>query len=740
MRYAAKLDLPFAVSTNGHGWMMFNAVTGLQSAIETLPTPSEAWDLYCESHELNSEAKQLLLSSFSDDLKNPDGTVRELRYYQRRAIHEVLARLANAEKRLLLVMATGTGKTMTSMQLVWKLWNHRKHVNELAGTGQAYKVLFLADRKVLVEDPLNKTFKPVFGESAIRVRAQERRYSRDLYFATYHAMDAASGEDVDADAQEASLLENYPPDFFDLVIVDECHRGSAREDSAWRQILDHFSGAAKLGLTATPVQRSNADTFGYFGNPVYEYSLKQGIEDGFLAPYTIRRAVFSADADGVVIDDGQLDDLGQSMDAGIYTTRDFERRLRLPQRTARIAEHLDRVIGDSLDRAVVFCVDAEHALSLVGELRNLRPEKTRQDPEWVSRIMTAERDKDRLLENFTDPEQSSPQIAVSTRLLSTGVDIQDLKYVAIARSVGSVADFKQIIGRGTRLYPDKDKYEFEIVDYVGATGMFHDEEFDGPPLKEPVVDEIDDDGTIRTVPAGGENAGPGTGDEAPARVEDPGVDYQPGGSGEVDDGSSTVDPQMRPGRVVFELKGVSVERVGESFYVHDVESGKPRLVKYIDFAKETVLSEFHQPEELLRAWANPEGREKVKLLLRSRRIDLAKVAGELGVAAGEPIDSVDLLLRLAWDIPQQTRSERARSVRRKHAEDIERLSELAQKVVLALLETYGESGVDEISSVAVVQVDPFIGFGTPAEIARSFGGRDEWHTMRRTVQEWLYGS
>ncbi|MCU1434308.1 MAG: hypothetical protein JWR71_1033 [Pseudarthrobacter sp.] len=323
-RYATKLDVPFAVSTNGHGWVLFNSVTGLQTPVEKLPTPEEAWDLFCRSHELNDDAKDLLLSGFSDELKNPDGTVREMRYYQRRAVHEVLARLANGEKRILLVMATGTGKTMTAMQLVWKLWNYRKQTNARSGGQQAYKVLFLADRKVLVDDPLNKTFRPVFGDPAIRVRTQERRFSRDIYFATYQALDSKVLSDSDPDAEEASLLKNYPPDFFDLVIVDECHRGSAREDSSWRQILERFSGAAQLGMTATPVLKSDADTYAYFGNPAFEYTLKQGIEDGFLAPYTIRRAVFSADADGVEIEDGQLDDFGVDMAEGTYTTRDFE--------------------------------------------------------------------------------------------------------------------------------------------------------------------------------------------------------------------------------------------------------------------------------------------------------------------------------------------------------------------------------------------------------------------------------
>ncbi len=738
IRYATKLDVPFALSTNGHGWVLYNGITGMQAAVDHLPAPAEAWDLFTESHGLNGEAQELLLSSFSDELKNPDGSVRELRYYQRRAVHEVLARMACGEKRLLLVMATGTGKTMTAMQLVWKLWNHRKRSNELAGTGQSFRVLFLADRKVLVDDPLDKTFRPTFGDSAIRVRTKERRFSRDVYFATYQAIDSRVREESDADLEEASLLENYPSNFFDLVIVDECHRGSAREDSSWRKILDHFSDATMLGMTATPVQKSDADTFEYFGNPVFEYSLKQGIEDGFLAPYTIRRAIFSADADGVVVEEGEVDDFGNLMDEGTYATRDFERRLRLPQRTKRIAEHLDGIISDSRDRAVVFCVDANHAASLAAELRNLRPEKTLRNPEWVSRIMTVEREKDRLLGEFTDPEQDSPQIAVSTYLLSTGVDIQDLKYVVIARRVGSVADFKQIIGRGTRLYPDKGKYEFEIIDYVGAVDHFYDPEFDGPPLKPPMTEEIHDDGSVTTAPLP-PAAAAGTDIDFSSGVQDPGSSYEAGGSGEIA-ADDDVDPIVRPGRVTFELAGHLVELRGEMFYVHDVESGKPRLVKHVDWARETVLREFSQPDALLRAWADPENRSNVKLLLQERHIDLERLAQELGGSAGAAIDSVDYLLRLAWNVPQLTRAERARNVRVKHAAEIDRLSGMAQQVVHALLDVYGSSDIEEISSTSVVHVPPFTTIGAPTEIARSFGGSAQWHTMRRTVQEWLYGA
>jgi type I restriction enzyme R subunit len=378
----------------------------------------------------------------------------------------------------------------------------------------------------------------VFGDAVVRVSTRDARHSPDVYFATYQGLTTAHQDpDVPADAAETrELLQNYPPDFFDLVIVDECHRGSARADSEWRGILEHFGSAVQLGLTATPTDRNGVDTFEYFGNPVFTYSLVEGIEDGFLAPYRIRRVVFNVDADGFEVVEGQRDVDGQLIPAGTYGTRDYERRLRLPDRTRAMARRIVEVVGDTDDRAVVFCVDAAHAFTMCEELRKLRPDRTRRDPEWVARIMSVERaEKDRLLEQFTDPERDIPQIAVTSSLLSTGVDIEDLKYVILARRVGSMPEFKQIMGRGTRLYPEKGKTEFEIVDFVGATEFFRDPTFDGPPLRPTSTETITPGGDVETVEV--EPVEPGTpdGDSPPAVVTV--METEPGyeGSGSSDD-------------------------------------------------------------------------------------------------------------------------------------------------------------------------------------------------------------
>ncbi|MEO6944772.1 MAG: DEAD/DEAH box helicase family protein [Lacisediminihabitans sp.] len=736
IRYAAMLDAPFALSTNGKGWELHNLIDGLTTKHAEFPTPIEAWDLFTESHGLNAEAQQLLVSRFSDHHRSAaDQSVRRLRYYQRRAVHEVLAALSRGDRRMLLVMATGTGKTFTAMQLVWKLWNYRRKLQQSNNALRNYRVLYLADRKILVDDPLKKTFRLAFPEAAIRVSSANLKHSPDIYFATYQAMDASTVDQEDDTGEKNDLLSQYPPDFFDLVIVDECHRGSAREESSWREILNHFASAAQLGMTATPVNKGTADTFEYFGNPLYEYSLRQGIEDGFLAPYTIRRVEFDVDESGLEIAEGLTDAAGRELPAGVYTTRDFERTLRLPDRTQAMARVIDRVVGDTTDRAVVFCVDKDHALEMVTCLRNLRPERTRVNAEWVARIMTAEREKDRLLEEFTDPERTIPQIAVTTRLLSTGVDIQDLRYVVIARAIGTVPEFKQIIGRGTRLYPEKGKYEFEIIDFVNATATFSDPSFDGPPLKKPIIDVVDEDGalvdTTDTPDTGDEGEDPDT-----TAVEEPPPPFSAGGSSNTGGSAQTSHaPEAK-----FELRGIVVEIASEGFWVHDLESGKPRLVSYTDWTRDLVLEAFSGPDELLAAWSAPDSRSTVVSLLASARIDPARLTVELGLESGAPIDTVDQLIQLAWNHRAPTRAERARRAHTEHRSEFESLGERARVVLEILLDLYAKKGIDEVSSPEIVSVPPLSDRGTAAQIASDFGGPAHWHEARTELQRWLYSA
>jgi len=737
-RYATKLKVPLALSTNGRGWVLYDAATGRQQPVDDVPTPVEAWDLLVAWRELGPLAQDYLREPFNRQHLNADGSVKALRYYQRRAIHEVLVAMAAGQQRLLLVMATGSGKTFTALQLVWKLWNYRRRTQRTTGQ-RNYRVLYLADRDILVRDPMRKNFQRVFGDAVVRVSTRDSRHSPDIYFATYQGLTTAHQDpDVPADSAETrELLQNYPPDFFDLVIVDECHRGSARADSEWRGILEHFDAAVQLGLTATPVDRNGADTFEYFGNPVDSYSLKDGIEDGFLAPYTIRRVVFDVDADGVEVVEGQRDSNNQVIPAGTYGTRDYERRLRLPDRTHAMARRILDVIGDTNDRAVVFCVDSDHALTMCEDLRNLRPERTQRDPEWVSRIMSAEREKDRLLEQFTDPERDIPQIAVTSSLLSTGVDIEDLRYVVLARNVGSMPEFKQIIGRGTRLYPEKGKTEFEIIDFVGATNLFRDKTFDGPPLRPPATETVTPDGDVEETSVDPSE----TDDDGGASVPpNPPVEAGPdvgGGSASDPDVTPTEGAGRRP-REVFELRGVPVALSSEGFWIHDVATGRPRLVRYVDWASERILENFDAPEALLRAWSDPRSRADVVTFLGQSRIDPVRLAEELGRSTDAPVDTVDQLLHLAWGLPTLTRAERAGRALSQHATELNAYPQQAREVLAMLLDRYAEAGIEEIAAPSVVQVPPLSIIGSPTQIAARFGSAEAWHRARHEVQVWLY--
>lgn len=398
-------------------------------------------------------------------------------------------------------MATGTGKTCTAMQIVAKLRSYENAVRP----DRNYRVLYLADRDTLLTQPMRKDFIPAFGRDPLQRVLGKVDASREIHFASYQAM---AGNDLDSPASAASMIfEAFHPDFFDLVIVDECHRGSAAADSSWRAVLDYFASAIQLGLTATP-RDDTVHSYDYFGNPVFEYSLRDGIADGYLAPYTVRRVVLSPDAQGREPSPGELDRYGASIPDNTYSTRDFERVVSLLARTQLAAHHLStRLRQDPTARAVVFCVDTEHADDMRRALIAENPGLVAADPEWVVRIVGVEGERVRLLENFTDPESNSPVVATTSRLLSTGVDIEDLKFVVLFRPIGSMIEFKQIIGRGTRLYPDKDKTTFEIVDYVGATAHFADPTFDGYPVHI-TVEEVDDHGEVVEVTDPREGVGP----------------------------------------------------------------------------------------------------------------------------------------------------------------------------------------------------------------------------------------
>ena len=710
VRYAQQLDVPLAYSTNGAEIIERDMVTGRERRVEGFATPPEAWSSFVRLHDLNPDGADLQARGFNRQQRLASGDVQEPRWYQAIAIRRVLTAIARGERRILLLMATGTGKTFTAMQIVHLVREHAR----VTAPERNYRVLYLADRDALVADPMDKTFRVAFGGEPLFRVGGAANLNREVYFATYQSL-------VQGDEDR---LDEYRPDFFDLVIVDECHRGSASENSSWRRILNHFAGAIQLGLTATPKQDDTVDTYRYFGDPVFTYSLRQGIEEGYLAPYRVRQVTLSPDADGWEPAPGQVDRFGREIPQGVYTTRDFERLLRLLARTDLAAAYISNLLrADPTARTMIFCVDAQHAEDMRQALVNANPHLVAADPEWVVRIVGVEGEKTRLLEAFCDPRQDSPVVATTSRLLSTGIDVPDLKYVVIFRAVGSIVEFKQIVGRGTRLYPDKGKTSFEIVDFVGATRHFEDPDFDGYPARiihDPPLEGGDGRDEVGEVGAVSEP-------EPPFVVHNPGDPMDPG----------LIDPDHDPahqGRPTFVVDEGGFSVVSESLHVVDHSSGGLRLTEYGEFVAGVVRRVAPTPGDLARRWTRRPSRDEVLTLLEGEGIEVDAL---LPVGEGD-VDPFDFLVQLAWGLPSRTRAERARRVRERHHADLERRSQLAREVLTRLLDVYAERGIDEVSSPERLRLPEIVPLGTVREIAAAFGDPTDMHAAIDELQEWLY--
>lgn len=716
VRYAEQLDVPLAFASNGREIVQRDLADGTEVLVRSFMTPAEAWHRFASARGLDHQGEALLRQPFNRNKRSASGDVIEPRWYQAVAVHRVLTAMAQGRRRVLLLMATGTGKTFTAMQLVHKL----RAYHRVTHPDRNHRVLYLADRDALVKQPHRKDFSSAFGGDPLWRVSGEASRSREIYFATYQAL--AGGGD------EGSLFRDYPEDFFDVVIVDECHRGSAAENSSWRRILEHFDSAVQIGLTATPKQDETIDTYRYFGEPVFTYSLRQGIEDGYLAPYRVRRVMLSPDTEGWKPDPGQLDRFGREIPEGRYSTRDFERVVRLLMRTDLVATFLSRLLrSDRTARMIIFCVDQQHADDMRRAMVNANRGLVAADPEWVVRIVGAEEEKARLLEAFSDAERDSPVVVTTSRLLSTGVDIEDLKYVVLFRPVGSVVEFKQIIGRGTRLYPEKGKTSFEIVDFVGATSHFADPDFDGFPVR---IIENDEDDDATTEDEGGqedddEGVTPTVAEpEPPFTVTDL--------SEWVDTGPIDGDGHLRPEKLTVDDGRFFV--VAEAVQVPDTSTGQLVLTEYGEFVAGRVRSLAGSPTAFTARWARQPSRLEVLDQLRQAGIDVA----ELVPPTEDEVDPLDVLLQLAWNVPARTRAERARRARETHHSDLEARSETARAVFNALLDRYADHGVDEITSPEVVRMPPISELGSPRDIVDGLGGSATLGSVLNEVQDWIY--
>lgn len=696
--YAEILGFKFAYATNGREIIEFDYQTGQQRDLERFPTPQELWARLSGAEQIDPQSAAHILEPYQREQgKTP-------RYYQEIAINRAVQTIVQGQRRVLLTMATGTGKTFVAFQVCWKLWNSRWNKD---GAHRKPRILFLADRNILVDQPKSGVFAP-FGDALYKIEGGKTSKSREMYFAIYQAIAPRDGH--------PGLYRQFAPDFFDLIVIDECHRGSARDDSNWREILEYFQPAYQLGMTATPLRADNADTYAYFGNPIYTYSLKQGIEDGFLAPYTVHRVVTDLDATGWRPTEGLLDRYGREIPDQEYTTEDFDRVIALRMRTEAIAHHITDFLRKSDNRfakTIVFCVDQEHAAEMLAALNRHNADLVQQYPDWVCQVTSNQGDIGiGHLSRFQDVETLTPVILTTSKLLTTGVDVPTCKNVILARIVNSMTEFKQIIGRGTRVRDDYDKLFFNILDYTGsATRLFADPDFDGYPA---IItqEEMDGDGNVIVAEV--------------VEPQDPTAPYEP-------KPPSFADEEWQPRKYYVDAGEARI--AAEVVYELDA-GGKRSIVRFTDYTAEQVRTLYPNSAEMRRLWADPAQREQIIKTLTERNIDFERLATVTNQPDADPFD---LLCHVAFNAPIRTRRERANRVRLEESAFFEQYTGKAREILLTLLEKYTEHGTAQFA-LEVLKVPPLSNFGTIGEIARMFGGAERLKSAVEQLQTLLYAA
>lgn len=703
--YAEILNLKFAYASNGKEIVEFDYITGLERQIEGFPKPAELWSrLRAKENLTDDSAAQRLLIPYNLT------TGKEPRYYQQIAISRAIQSVVQGKRRVLLTMATGTGKTVVAFQICWKLWSSKW--NAKGEPNRKPRILYLADRNFLVDDPKDKIFSP-FGDARHKIEGGKVVFSRELYFSTYQS--------IAEDENRPGLYKEFAPDFFDLIIVDECHRGSAKEKSNWRDILEYFSPAYQLGMTATPLRQDNKDTYLYFGNPIYTYSLKQGIDDGFLAPYRVHRVVTQWDAAGWRPSQEDIDRYGRRIPDEVYSTPDFERKVALLKRTETIARHLTNFLKktDRFAKTIVFCVDQEHASEMRTALNNLNTDLVRQFPDYVCRVTADEGDVGRgHMQRFQDVETRSPVILTTSQLLTTGLDAPTCRNVVLVRLVNSMVEFKQIIGRGTRVRDDYGKLWFNILDYTGsATRNFADPAFDGDPAFA-TQEEIDQYGRIKST----EVITPEETENVPNDPDEP-------------RGGTIIQDTFSDGRKKFYFDGGQVEIATELVHELDPDGRQLRVIKLTDYTAEKVRTLCASPDELRTRWANAGQRADIIQQLAERGIDFQQVATQTGKPEADPFD---LLCHLAFNAPMLTRRQRADRVKKQEIAFFKFFAPEAQEILNDLLEKYATDGELEFTLPDVLKVRPISDHGNVTEIAQRFGGFEQLGEAVNRLQTLLY--
>ena len=703
LNYAETLGVPFVFSSNGDGFLMHDR-TGLaqkierELALDAFPSPAELWQWYCQWKGLDTvEARRTVEMPYYDD-----GSGRAPRYYQANAINNTVEAVAKGQQRILLVMATGTGKTYTAFQIIWRLWK----------SGTKKRILFLADRNILVDQTKSNDFKP-FGAAMTKISKRQIDKSYEIYLSLYQAV---TGSD-----EEQNIYKQFSPDFFDLIVIDECHRGSAAEDSAWREILAYFSLATHVGLTATPKETKDVSSIVYFGEPVYSYTLKQGIEDGFLAPYKVVRIDIDRDVQGWRPNKGQVDDKGQPIEDRVYNQIDMDRTLILKQRTELVAKKITEFLSatDPYAKTIVFCDDIDHAERMRQALVNLNPERVKESRKYVMRITGDELEGKAELDNFINPEERYPVIATTSKLMTTGVDAQTCKLVVLDQHIKSMTEFKQMIGRGTRINEDYGKFWFTIMDFKKATELFADPTFDGEPV-------------IIYEPKGEEPPVPPENDPDEVVTGEDGKPIPPGGT---DASTTTAGPseggEPGTGRIKYVLGDVTVYVIAERVQYYGPE-GKLITESLKDYTRQTVRKDYSSLDDFLRRWDKTERKAAILRELEEHGVLLEPLAEEVG----KHFDAFDLICHVAFDQPPLTRRERVDNVKKRNY--FAKYGEQARKVLETLLEKYADTGIENIEDIKILTLDPFKNMGTASELVSAFGGKQGYTAALHELEKQLY--
>lgn len=720
--YARMLDVPFVFASNGDGFIFHDKTNGQQLETEVslvdFPTPDQLWDKFCSWKGYTSAQLPMISQDYFSD-----GSDKSPRYYQLQAINKTIEAISAGEDRVLLVMATGTGKTYTAFQIIWRLWKAKAKK----------RILFLADRNILVDQTKQNDFQP-FGSAMTKVTGRTVDPAFEIHLALYQALTGPE------EAQKA--FKQVSPDFFDLIIIDECHRGSAAEDSAWREILEYFSSATQIGLTATPKETETVSSTDYFGDPVYTYSLKEGIEDGFLAPYKVVRVDIDVDLQGWRPTKGQLDKQGNEIADRIYNQKDFDRTLVIDERTQLVAETITNYLKktDPMAKTIVFCNDIDHADRMRRALVNLNPEQMAKDERYVMKI-TGDDDLGKAqLDNFINPKRAYPVIATTSELMSTGVDAKTCKLVVLDQNIQSMTKFKQIIGRGTRIDDKYGKLWFTILDFKKATELFADPRFDGDPVRvivtKPETINDPDDGLSDIIdgadPLPADEGGDGSEPGAAGNTGEGEGTYTTGSKGGGQGGpfDPTGDPQSEVRK--YFVNGVPVSIIAERVQYYDAD-GKLVTESFKDYTRKTLLKECATLDDFTRRWQAAERKQAIMDELAQAGVLWDVLSAEVG----QELDPFDLICHVVYDQPPLTRRERADNVKKRNY--FTKYNETAQQVLTNLLDKYADQGVAEIETKDALKVAPFTELGRPLELAKKgFGGPQQFEQAITELEQEIY--